>query len=421
MKVKDNIFSLITFIFAFVLPLNTKLANICLLVLGGVAVIKIIKGKCFFDYNILLRGGLRTTMFIVLLLMIGLFYTDDIPLALSYFERYSSYLIIPLVFSFLRLKDLESIRKYSFNGLILGSIVSSIILLTSNFYKYYIYKGGICIDTDLFNYHFTYHKFASTLDFHPTFLGIYFVFTFVVLHESTRWFSSFWKFIISLLLVVCLVFLNSRVAFLLIIIYFIFFGVRLFLKYQKIENGSIKFTIRVAPILLSFFVIIFCFKNTYIYQRMSDQLIWELTENKGTSFDGVYSSDSRVARWEAIVRKSFERPLFGFGSASENRVVIDVYRENDLQYALANKYGPHNQYLSFLLEYGIFGVILFLYYFLRNIFDSIRSNNVTSTLFFIFMMVACIFDSLLYLNAGVIFFAFFGNMFTIELIKKRDI
>lgn len=411
---KKEIILYLTFLYAVALPISTKLANIVLLLIGLFVTIDIIVKREKFNFT--WKYIFSTTSFIIVLLTIGLLFTDDVGYALKYYERFCSYIIIPVLFSFLSLKKLLYLKKYSFIGLVVGSILSCLILLSNDFYKYFKFKQAFVIESDLFSYNYTYHEFASILGIHPTFLGIYFVFAIVIANEYRLWFGKFVSYLISTILIIGLVFVNSRVPFFLFGIYFLVYLIRSLKSNYKEGVKSVVY--RIVPVVSICVVCLYVFKDTYIYKRMTRQLIWELTENKGTTYDGVYTNDSRVSRWEALFQKSLEKPVFGFGAASEDRVVLESYKENNLTYALENKYGPHNQYLSFLLEYGLLGLAMFLMYLFANLGSAFINRNLVAFLFFVFFTISCFFDSLLYLNSGVIFFAFYGNLFTIINYKE---
>jgi O-antigen ligase len=403
-----------------VLSMNTKIANVLLLIIGVLVTIDAIRRKaksCFTVKNVF-----NTTIFIVLLLLIGLIFTDDIGSTFKYFERYCSYLIIPILFSFLSLDQLIDLKKYSFRGLVTGSVLASLMLLCANFYKYFQFKQAFVFESDLFSYEFTYHEFASFLDIHPTFLGLYFVFAIVILNEYKIGINKVISFIANSILIVCLIFLNSRVPFLVFGIYLAGSFLRALYKlFCKRELSLKQVSLKVIPAIAILICVVIGFKDTYIYKRMSGQLVWELSENRGTTYDGVYSNDSRVSRWKVLIEKSFEKPLFGYGTGTEDRVSLEAYEEGGLKHALENRYGPHNQYISFLLEFGLLGLLVFSFYLGINLLNEIRQRNFVSTLFIVFMTVSYFFDSLMYLNAGVIFFAFFANLFTVISINKSKV
>lgn len=410
-------------LFCFALPLSTKFANMALFAF----IISIVYYKFKAREN-KLRLGItlkqllfQTTGFLILLLTIGLLFTEDRVGALKFYGRYSSYLLVPVFLSLVDVEMFPKIKRSGFRGLIIGATISGIYLLCFNFYKYFNFKGRVVVESDLFGYNFTYHEFTTPINMHPTFLGLYLVLSFVGLCEFRNLFKNYLRVIIGALLIITLVFLNSRVPFIAFLVYLVMYFCRLLL-------GDISYKVKIKRFLLIFggsitvvMLLLVTLKNTYFYQRFSNHIIWELSINKGTSYDGVNANDSRLSRWVSITKKGFEKPIFGYGSGSDDKIAIIAYEEERLEYALQNRYGPHNQFLSIFIDFGLFGLFICLYYFGYNIYMARKQYDFIGLFFFLITSFACIFDSLLYLNAGVIFFAFFGNMFTIELIKKRDI
>lgn len=399
-------------LFCFLMPISTKLANIGIILFIISMVWYIVKSKLYKSISLdkIVSLLFNTTAIIVLLLAIGLLYTEDFSNGVKYFENYSSYLIIPLLFSFVGGSLLIEIKNVAYRFFVFGSVVSSLILLLNNFIKYFLSKGNFTIGTDLFGYFYTYHEFTSLLHFHPTLLGVYLVFALIVLHEFQDNFLKRFKYLFSIIIFTCLVFLNSRSPFLTFSLYLLFCFIRLVKQNLYYNKGRLRiFYMFIATIAISVIVLL-SFRKTYIYQRFSSQLVWELTENKGTSYNGVFSNDSRVSRWKALFNKAMDRPAFGYGAGSEDRIVLEAYEKYDLQYALKSKYGSHNQYLSFLLEYGFLGIILFTYFVYMQVRKANRAENTISLLLISLIFIACFFDSILYLNTCVIFVAFFFNL-----------
>lgn len=409
-------------LFCFALPLSTKLANMALFAF----IISIVYYRFKARENKLKLGItlkqllFQSTGFLILLLTLGLLFTEDRIGALKFYGRYSSYLLVPVFLSLLDAEMFPKLRRSSFKGLIIGATISGVYLLCLNFYKYFNFKGGVVVESDLFGYYFTYHEFTTPIDMHPTFLGLYLVLSFVGLCEIRSLFKNYLKVIIGILLIITLVFLNSRVPFVALFVYLVMCFYRLLL-------GDISYKVKLKRVLLIFgggvvviMLLLVTLKNTYFYQRFSNHIIWELSFNKGTSYDGVNANDSRLSRWVSITKKGLERPVFGYGSGSDDKIAIMAYEEDGLEYALQNHYGPHNQFLSIFIDFGLLGLFICLYYFGYNIYMARKQYDFIGLFFFLITSFACFFDSLLYLNAGVIFFAFFGNMFTMELIKKRN-
>lgn len=399
-------------LFGLAAPIYTKFGNVALALFAVSMVVHLLKNRQRFsprlaDGSKLIFG---TTIFIIALLLVGLFYTEYTSRAIQLFGNYSSYILVPLVFVFAPFDLLQGVREKAIQFFVYGCVISSLILLGHNFYRYFLAKGGWIIEEDLFGYYYTYHEFASFLKFHPTLLGTYYIFALLVLNESGYWRSKGLKFFFNLTLIGCILFLNSRAVYLLLGLYGVFYVIhRGKLVYKKSKGLGMGILVLVFALLV---VGIIQLKDTYIYERMTDQLIWELKENKGTFYDNQHQNDSRVSRWEAIYTHAMQKPLFGYGSGSEDGEVLRAYEEADLQYALEYAYGPHNQYLSFLVEYGLLGLGCFVFYLGYQLRLALRRKDVIYVGLIAAIAISCIFDSVLYLNTNIIFFAFFGNLFT---------
>lgn len=409
-------------LFSLFIPIYTKIANIGLILVLLSSLFFHYKNRSHltvFSLRFYLKNSFKTTVFIVMLLVLGLFYTEDLKNALKFFERFSSYLLVPIVFSFYSKVFLQNIKNVAFKSFVIGTFISSCILLFSNFHNYYLFKNKIFVlERDILSYDFTYHVFASVLGFHPVFYGFYIVFALIIILENKTLFHNIMRAFIVLLLAICLLFLNSRSPFLLLAIYIVFYIIRLAFLCIKQRKGRFKLFGMIIIMLLFSIGTSRLLKRTYLYDRISNQIIWELSENKGTSYSGNYKNDSRWSRWKAIYQQGMERPFIGYGSGSEDRIVLKAYEQDGLEYALKAEYGPHNQYLSFFIEYGLIGVVLFLYFLCFNIIENIKTKNVTFLFLFCIIGIGSLFDSILYRNMAIIFFSFFASIFTLINLKQ---
>ena len=399
-------------LFGIVTPIYTKLGNVALGIFSVLMLIYVVKNgkRPALKWTNIGAFVFGTTMFIILLLVVGLLYTDHISRGVKLIGNYFSYILIPFVLVLAPYAILAGVKEKATKFFVYGSIISSVTLLGHNFYNYFVAKGKLVIEEDLFGYYYTYHEFASLLNFHPTLLGTYYVFALVILNETKDWLNQYIKFGISFILVLCILFLNSRAVYLILALYGIFyFFQRGKLIYAR-SKGLLAGLIVLLGVLMSVGIILV--KDTYIYERMTDQLIWELEENKGTLYDDQHANDSRVSRWEAIYKHAMQKPWIGYGSGSEDEEVLKAYEEDNLQHALEYEYGPHNQYLSFLLEYGLVGLGCFVFYLCYQLRLALLRKDVIYFCLVAAIAISCVFDSVLYLNTNIIFFAFFGNLFT---------
>lgn len=399
-------------LFGIVTPIYTKLGNVALGIFSVLMLIYILKNgkRPPLKWTSIGAFIFGTTIFIILLLVVGLLYTDYMSRGVKLIGNYFSYLLIPFVLVLAPYTILTGVKEKATKFFVYGSMISSVTLLGHNFYNYFLAKGKLVIEVDLFGYYYTYHEFASLLNFHPTLLGTYYVFALVILNETKGWLTQYIKFGISFILVLCILFLNSRSVYLILALYGIFYFIQRGKLIYARSKGLLAGLIVLLGVLISVGVILV--KDTYIYERMTHQLIWELEENKGTFYDNQHANDSRVSRWEAIYKHAIQKPWIGYGSGSEGEEVLKAYEEGHLQHALEYEYGPHNQYLSFLLEYGLVGLGCFVFYLCYQLRLALLRKDVIYFCLVAAIAISCFFDSVLYLNTNIIFFAFFGNLFT---------
>lgn len=406
-------------LFGAVTPIYTKFGNVALALFSVTLVLYAIKNGKRPSVN--LKTSLKfifgTTTIIIVWLGLGLLYTDYVSRGIRLFGNYFSYLLVPLLFLFASYDILLAIKEKATKFFVYGSAVSSTVLLSYNFYKYFLEKGTFIIEEDLFGYYYTYHEFTALLKFHPTLLGVYYLFALVILNESKGWLNTYSKLGINLVVLIGILFLNSRVVYLLIAIYGIYYFIQRGRILYDTKKGILLGSVVLLISLLTTGIILI--KDTYIYERMTNQLIWDLKDNKGTLYDDQHKNDSRVSRWEAIYQYAMKKPLIGYGSGSEDAVVLQAYREDNLMHALEYEYGPHNQYLSFLLAYGLLGLGCFIFYLFYQVRLALLDRNVIYFYLILSIAISCVFDSVLYLNTTIIFFAFFGNLFTFLSWKNK--
>jgi len=406
-------------LFGLVTPIYTKLGNVALALFAIAMVFYLFKKGQRATFSVTKGSKMIfcTSIFIIALLVVGLFYTEYTSRAIKLFENYLSYILVPLIFVFAPFELLQGIRERASQFFVYGCIISSLVLLGHNFYSYFLAKGGWVIEEDLFGYYYTYHEFASFLKFHPTLLGTYYIFALLIVNESGYWRIRGLKLFFNLTLILCVLFLNSRAVYLLLGLYGFFYLIqRGNLMYKKSKGWAIGILVAIVGLIA---VAIVQLKDTYIYERMTDQLVWELNENNGTFFDDQHQNDSRLSRWKAIYKHAMQKPLFGYGSGSEDEQVLYAYEKANLQYALEYAYGPHNQYLSFFVEYGLVGLGCFVFYLSYQLRLALLRKDIIFFGLMAAIAISCIFDSVLYLNTNIIFFAFFGNLFTFLSWKSK--
>ncbi|WP_246516177.1 O-antigen ligase family protein [Aequorivita echinoideorum] len=394
---------------AFFLPLKIEASNFFLILffLGSAYYLFIKKQWVLRDPKTLLF----TTLPIFLLNCIGLFYSSPAFEGTKILGRNIAFLLCPLLLFFYAAPTLKGFKKNLFNGLVVGCVTSLVILLTNNFLNYFATRPLLRFDDEIFNYYYTYYYFTHLFEIHPTYLGAYVVLAIGILFEKI--FSPQKRkllfFLGVLILSIGIVFINSRIIFLLytsLLTFFILKAILLFYRRKKMRY--LIMTIG-ACVIISVFTV-FALSNTFIISRITDELSWELTDQVGTAYNEKVDSDSRIARWKSGLEAFNEKPVFGYGTHSEKDLLARYYKKNGLLTALKNRYDSHNIYLSFALEFGMFGLLILLFYLFSNLFFALKSKNFIYFLLFSMVVTICCFESYLKNNAAITFVAMFGTV-----------
>ncbi|MBL0014712.1 MAG: O-antigen ligase family protein [Flavobacterium sp.] len=149
-------------------------------------------------------------------------------------------------------------------------------------------------------------------------------------------------------------------------------------------------------------------------------MVWDLTSNKNSAYNGKFKDDSRLVRWATISKTILERPCFGYGSAMEKKVLKRNFLKNGLVISSQNNYDSHNQYLSFSIEFGLLGLLVFLFYLAMNLNLAIHSKNFVPIIFCFTIISVSFFENIFKNNAGIIFITFFSNLFLYRNVDEKN-
>jgi O-antigen ligase len=187
-------------------------------------------------------------------------------------------------------------------------------------------------------------------------------------------------------------------------------GVPWMLMRRKIRKvyffGFIIVLAAVVSFLLSFEV----FKERYINGLRND-----LVENRVVS-----DASSRISRWHVsfdLIRKA---PLLGTGSGSENDLLRQSYFNRKMYASYLASLNAHNQYLSFLINSGLLGLLIYLVTLGWGLQQSIKFNDIYLFSFIVMVAVVSISEDMLDLNKGVFIYSFFFSFLFYSMKKPSE-
>jgi O-antigen ligase len=412
----NKLICVLALLFGISLPINTKVANVLIFVFCIISIFGFLKNKRKKPPKNLLT---LTTIFLFGLIIITLAFSEDIGNSVNHLFRRITYLVLPLVFIYFFKDELKDIKKFSFYGLLIGCIISGTYLTTVNLIRFIDENGTL--NTEIFNYYYTYHNYTSPLKIHPTYLGSYYLISLIFTFEIIKQRSIYKHFILgglsTIFLLITLVFINSRIIIglcaLSIFIYSLILAKNLY-HYNKVYLMGLS-----SLGLITICSFLYLTKDTYLFYRFTDELIWETSAKINSKINDNNGGDSRLARWESIIKVIKNKPILGHGAGNEKKVINQQFLDDNLNFSAANKYDSHNNYLSYGVQFGILGILVLILYLGGNLVFSLKSKNIPYTLLSISLISICLFENYLNNNAGIIFIGFFLNILSIYNLKEN--
>lgn len=337
---------------------------------------------------------------------IGIIWTENMDQATKYLEYKAVFILFPFLFSFR--KPTGFAMKPIYWGLILATLLS---------FAYGVYIGIPCY-IQHFSFPYCFLKSHLSPHMHPTYMSVFALLSMVsayFLHKEGS-FRRATLFVLIGVLVLYTLLLMSLAGLLSILL----LGAILFLVYLK-NRFSVKVMIGFTLVAISLLVALI-FKTPFIrddinetaraterYFKSEEQFIQQLSESPS-------SSETRLVMWSITCEEIAQHPL-GVGTGN-----VDIYLGKNIR-AKGNptfadqEYNPHNQFLQTQLEIGVFGLIILLLITFGGVIYSVKKRSLLLIVLFSSLLLNSLFESMLQLQAGIIFYLFF---FMIQSIADKS-
>lgn len=305
-------------------------------------------------------------------------------------------LLFPLVFL---INDLD-FKKYWSNLLLTFSLVCTATVI-------YLYADALIVIRyyhlslkALFSHAFTNHNFSMPIDMHATFFSLQLVIAlsylltllFKPLASKTR---LFYGACISVLL--CgLIQLSSKS-----ILVVLFLLVNFVLPYCLLQGKNrIRFTLVGLGLSAVAFIIVLnvsSFKERYLTSLKDDLSAAKPGE----------STDPRLARWHIVADLIKQKPLIGHGSGSEIPLLHDRFYDAKMYSSFLAGLNSHNQYLSFVVKSGIWGLLIYLLTLGYGIKAALKKKDLIFICFMMLILIVSLSENVLDADKGVMFYSMF--------------
>lgn len=161
-------------------------------------------------------------------------------------------------------------------------------------------------------------------------------------------------------------------------------------------------------------------KKFSLYPRIY-QTVWEYYVFSKTGNSNNQSFSQRIEYARAAIRIIKENWLFGVGTGNWKNAFADAFEANYAQLDESQYASSHNQYLNYMVKFGIIGFLLIMFLLIYPIIQTKRYKDAFFLLFLFFMFLANFADSNLESHMGSSFFFFFYCLFLIGPIDYLSI
>jgi type III secretory pathway component EscS len=376
----------------------------------------------FYNKTVILKKGLflRTLIVLPLLLELLFFFNSD-----SYFnelkvlEKYASLALFSwfIIGNYHRVLFVKLIEYYAI-GTTYTVFVLFLVFVSSNTILMDKYQSGV----DLWEMGYVFCErigmHAPALNMHMAFvtiISIYFVSqSFKGGKKAALLAFRILTFIISFFLVL---FINTRMALINVIV-----GMLIIFFYTVREHTDIKKNIKgvlVSMVILTAVLFIFIKNDSYMIYKYKTvtfaymDKVGKLDEIENPEAKIFNSFVTRVSIWKSVWDLSLQNLPFGVGASNSKPELVAYYKLTNQHFLAKYEFPAHNQFLDYLLKYGILGPIVVLIYLLGVAYLGIDLRQpVIVAFFFLFFSSNCVDDFLIRYD-GIVFsgfwFAIFGS------------
>tara|TARA_R110002020_G_scaffold122487_7_gene278030 strand:- start:40433 stop:41731 length:1299 start_codon:yes stop_codon:yes gene_type:complete len=335
------------------------------------------------------------------ILFTGLFYNIPLEGIWNGLEKKLSFVVLPVSIGLIGIgkRDLKSIlRIFYYSG----------ILVTS-----YAVIVGVALWIREDNTSFLVnHGLSQNIGFHATYLSMYLLFAIaypiIRFQDFPSRMEKYLLFFLTGLLIIYIILLAVRIVWLLF-----FFLLIIWLTYVFFSKGfKLKYFLGIA--LFSLMVLTISMMLGPVRERFKEAINF----NNEYNIEKVWGGRNiRIMVWKSGISLLEKKPFSGYGSSSQVQKELNLYyKDHNLGPILymmkknGNAFNAHNQFLAEVLKHGL--ILGMLYFFILLIMVSVfwKNSRVLGILFFIIIFGVSLTETILELNKGIVFFAFFGSV-----------
>ncbi|MBD1397609.1 O-antigen ligase family protein [Pontibacter sp. JH31] len=398
---------------ALTIPFHYKINNVAIGLLSIVWVYGILKKELqlkrfFFNAaNILVLS-------IFFLHLIGLFYSEHRGEGIKSIETQLPFFAFPFLLFPLRKFYLKKSNTI-FNIFLFGCFISSLIALLGALLQTIETKTLYTLNpiTGVNEYHFFYHQLTSHIGLHAVYYSLYIAFSHLLVTQTVLHRFSSRSIVEKIYLIFLLVYFpiilylsHSLTIIFTWIACLILLIIYSLISHQLIINRRLLLT----AVVFTFPFICFMGYRT-VQEKINIETVGVFSFSDGQHSGSWGTLNVRLAKWICAYEVFEENFWTGTGTGDDMSALLEKYEQKEFWIGIQNRFDPHNQFLNYGVELGIFAVTVFISILLLMFRQGIISRNVELLTFLILFLTFSLTESTLASNKGIVFFVFFSLCF----------
>lgn len=257
----------------------------------------------------------------------------------------------------------------------------------------------------LFTPDFLNHSFTAPIDLHATYFSMDVGISLIVVVGLGLKSDSIpvkWGYgLISLLLLAAMLQLASRAVCIAMLVV-----INVLIPWMMLRGRARRVALLVF-VVLSLLSVALVTTNKDLYMRYLVSLKQDVQVVPGR----VEDPEPRMVRWGCAWELIRESPWIGYGAGAEVGRLKEKYLTHHLTLSYTHELNAHNQYLSYWLNTGMAGVLLYLGILVAGAVIAFRRRDILLSGFIVMIVSVSFSENILDTNKGIFFFSFFFILF----------
>jgi O-antigen ligase len=340
---------------------------------------------------------------IFFLTMAGTLYTPKPSQAFPQWEKQLALVLFPLI-AWLSGLDWQRHRLRLMKAFAFSCVLTAVYLYGVAFHTVYALHLPL---TEVFTKPYMNHAFTAPIGLHATYFSAYLALSMVVFaHRILRPdHRKLVQCIYGLAMLVCLAAIlqlaSRAVCIAVVVILNIFIPLLL-------TSGRTRLRLMIVTFTLTVIAAAAVSQNSHLHSRLMLQLKQDLRSDTGA----IEDPEPRMARWQCAWELIRVSPWIGYGTGAETDKLKERYAAHNLVISYTYSLNAHNQFLSFWLRTGIFGMLWYMGVLILGFKEAWRRRDFYLLAFLLIITCISLAENILDVNKGIFFFSFFFVFFT---------